>query len=121
MNRTINPAILFILLLAFTTFLNGCSTTKPPPQNSGPPTLSQDELIRPYMKLGRILVTREVFGTDYSMSPDIKAWGLAAVREEAEKMGADAIMLPEISGHTTIYGIIPSTEYHATGFAIKFK
>jgi hypothetical protein len=116
-----NPPILFIILLALSALLNGCSTTRQSSHNDGLPILSQDELIRPYIKLGRIQVTREVFGTDYSMSPDIKAWGLAAVRQEAEKMGADAIMLPEVTGRSTTYGIIPSTEYHATGFAIKFK
>ncbi|HXE96954.1 MAG TPA: hypothetical protein VN642_11140 [Dongiaceae bacterium] len=113
------PILLTVLLLS--TLLNGCSTTRQSSHSDGLPILSQDELIRPYIKLGRIQVTREVFGTDYSMSPDIKAWGLAVVRQEAEKMGADAIMLPEVTGRSTTYGIIPSTEYLATGFAIKFK
>ena len=36
-------------------------------------------------------------------------------------MGADAIMLPEISGHSSKYGFMPSTEYIASGFVIKFK
>lgn len=120
--KTINKtAVLFTFLLMLSALLNGCSTTRQNSHNDGLPVLSQDELIRPYIKLGRIQVTREVFGTDYSMSPDIKAWGLAAVRQEAEKMGADAIMFPEVTGRTTTYGIVPSTEYHATGFAIKFK
>lgn len=116
-----NPAILLIILLMFSALLNGCSTTRQNSRNNDLPLLSQDELIRPYKKLGRIQVTREVVGTDYSMTPDIKAWGLAAVRQEAEKMGADAIMSLEVTGRTTTYGIIPSTEYIATGFAIKFK
>ena len=67
------------------------------------------------------MVTREVFISDYSITPDIKAWGLEAVQQEAVKMGADAVMLHEITGHTTNHGIIPSTEYVASGFAIKFK
>ena len=121
MKRANNPSILFIFLLILSTTLNCCSTTKQTSHDEGLPILSQDELIRPYTKLGRIQVTREVYGTDYSLSSDIKAWGLAAVRQEAEKMGADAIMSPEVTGRTTTYGIIPSTEYHATGFAIKFK
>ncbi len=120
MFRANNLSILFILLLAFGTILNGCSSTRSS-SNDSPPILSQDELIRPYVKLGRIVVTREVIGTDYSISPDIKAWGLSAIRLEADKMGADAIILPEVTGRTTTYGLIPSTEYLATGFAIKFK
>ncbi len=113
--------ILFIILLLLSSLLNGCSHTSQSSRDDGLPILSQDELIRPYTKLGRIQVTRETYGSDYSLSPGIKAWGLAAVRQEAEKMGADAIMLPEVTGRTTTYGIIPSTEYRATGFAIKFK
>lgn len=73
MKRVNNPAILFIFLLSFSTLMGCCSTTKQTSQNDDLPVLSQDELIRPYIKLGRIQVTREVFGTDYSMSPDIKA------------------------------------------------
>ena len=121
MNKATNPFILHIFLMLLTTSLACCSMIKQTSHNDGLPILSQDELIRPYIKLGRIQVTRETYGTDYSLSPDIKAWGLAAVRQEAEKMGADAIMLPEVTGHTTTNGIIPSTEYRATGFAIKFK
>lgn len=120
--RNVNkPPVLFILLLMFSTLLNSCSTTSQNSRNDTLPILSQDELIRPYIKLGRIQVIRETYGSDYSLSPDIKAWGLAALRQEADKMGADAITLPEVTGRTTTYGIIPSTEYLATGFAIKFK
>jgi hypothetical protein len=48
-----------------------------------------------------IQVTREVFGSDYPLSLDIKASELAALRQEAEKLRVDAIMLPEVTGHTT--------------------
>jgi hypothetical protein len=111
---------LFLLIFCFLLALQGCST-KAAVRNDQPPILSQDELIRPYSKIGRIQVTREVYGMDYSLSPDIKAWGYAAIRHEAEKMGADAVMLPEVTGRTTTTGLIPATEYRATGFAIKFK
>jgi hypothetical protein len=121
MEKVIRPAILLVISMLFATLPTSCSTTKQASHNDWLPILSQDELIRPYTKLGRIQVTRETFLTDYLLSPDIKAWGLAAVRQEAEKMGADAIMLPEVTGRTTTYGIFPSTEYHATATAIKFK
>ena len=116
-----NPARLFVFLLLSATLLSSCSLIGTTGNSDGLPILSQDELIRPYIKLGRIQVTRETYGSDYLLPPDIKAWGIAAVRREAEKMGADAIILPEVTGRTTTYGIIPSTEYRATGFAIKFK
>jgi hypothetical protein len=121
MKMTNNLSILFIFLLILSTILNSCSMMDHTYRNDSLPILSQDELIRPYTKLGRIQVTRETYGSDYTLSPEIKAWGIDAVRHEAEKMGADAIMLPEVTGHRTTYGIIPSTEYIATGFAIKFK
>ena len=116
-----NLPISFVVLLLLFTFMHGCGYTTNSLRNDGLPILSQDELIRPYTKLGRIQVTREIYGPDNTLSSDIKAWGLAALRQEAEKMGADAIMLPEVTGHSTTHGIIPSTEYRATGFAIKFK
>ena len=121
MKRNYNLAIFFMFFLLFLTLLSSCSTARYSSHNDELPILSQDELIRPYVKLGRIQVTREVYGTDYALTPDIRAWGLAALRFEAEKLGADAVMLPEVSGRSTTSGIIPSTEYRATGFAIKFK
>ena len=102
----------------------GCSTTNPnpPPPRELPPILAQDELLRPHTKLGRIQVTREIYGIlDYKLNPDILEWGYSAIRAEADKMGADAVILPEVTGATTTYIFIPSTEYRATGVAIKFK
>lgn len=125
MKTVSNLSILFVVLMLCSTMFTSCSTTKQTSNNDDLPILSQDELIRPYTILGRIQVTRESFVPkyvpDYTLSPDIKAWGLAAVRHEAEKMGADAIMLLEVTGRTNSFGIIPSTEYLATGFAIKFN
>lgn len=111
------PALIILTALC----IGGCNVLKPVSGGELPPLLSQDELIRPYIKLGRIQVTRETYGSDYTMTPDIKEWGLNAVRREAEKMGADAITLFEVNGGTTVYGVLPSTEYRATGIAIKFK
>ena len=121
MIKVTNTSILFAISLFFSLLLGSCSTTWQASRSEGIPILTQDELIRPYTKLGRIQVTREVFFADYAVTPDITAWGLAAIQQEAEKMGADAIMLPEVTGRKTTYNIFPSTEYRATGFAIKFK
>lgn len=116
-----NSPVLLIFLFAAAAMLSGCSLDRHTARADDPPILSQDELIRPYIKVGRIQVTREVYITDYSMSPDIKTWGFSAVRHEAGKLGADAVILPEITEQRTTNGILPSTEYIATGFAIKFK
>lgn len=121
MISTAKRSILFAVLCFIFPMLSSCTTTNRISHADEIPLLSQDELIRPYIKLGRIQVTREVYGSDYSLTPDIKAWGIAVVRQEAEKLGADAVMLPEVTGRTTTTGFLPSTEYRATGFAIKFK
>ena len=113
--------ILFVFMLSFSIITSSCSTIETTSRSGGLPILSQDELIRPYKKLGRIQVTRETYGSDNLLSPDLTVWGFAVLRQEAEKMGADAVILPEVTTHTTTYGIIPTTEYRATGFAIKFK
>jgi hypothetical protein len=86
-----------------------------------PPILTQDELVRPYIQLGRIQITREVFTTDALIKTDVYDWGTAALRREAAKMGADAVIFPEVSGDKTTTGLLPSTEFRATGVAIKFK
>lgn len=86
-----------------------------------PPILTLDEVIRPYVKIGRIQITREVFKTDALNNTDVYDWGTAALRREAAKMGADAIIFPEINGSYVMSVVIPSTEYRATGVAIKFK
>lgn len=116
-----NRFILLIISLMISLLLCGCFPAMHSFRSNDIPVLSQDELIRPYTKLGRIQVTREVFISDFLLNSDIKAWGLAAVRQEAEKMGADAIMLFEVTGRTTTNASVPATEYIATGFAIRFK
>jgi len=116
-----NSLVCLVLIIMTALTAAGCSALKPAYVGEMPPLLSQDEVIRPYIKLGRVQVTRETYGSDYTMTPDIKEWGSNAVRMEAGKMGADAVMFLEITGGTTVYGILPSTEYRASGVAIKFK
>lgn len=116
-----NTSLLLVFLFTVVTMLSGCSTDRHTTRADDPPILSQDELIRPYIKIGRIQVTREVYITDYSIPPDIRTWSFSAVRQEAGKLGADAVILPEVTERRTTNGIFPMTEYIATGFAIKFK
>jgi hypothetical protein len=112
---------LLTALLLFSFLICGCSTTNSLHGTELPPVLAPDELTRPYTRLGRIQVTRETYGADYSLTPDIKLWGFTAVRQEAVKMNADAVVFVEVTGGTRLYGLIPSTEYRASGIAIKFK
>jgi len=119
---SIRKTVAILLLLLSALLASGCGTLRHAPPPELPPILGEDEIIRPYVKLGRIQITREVYGVaDYVLTPDIRAWGFQVVREEAAKMGADAVISPEVTGRTTTYLVLPSTEYRATGVAIKFK
>jgi len=116
--------LILMSLLLLTLFIGGCAllTGNIPAGRDLPPILAQDELIRPYTTIGRIQVTREVYGiVDPLMTPEMREWGHAAIRAEAAKMGADAVILPEVTGRSITYLVIPSTEYRATGVAIRFK
>jgi hypothetical protein len=110
--------------LVMTLLLVGCAGVDSNTRNDSsglPPILTQDEVVRPYIQLGRIQITREVFNTDVLIKADVYDWGTAALRREAAKMGADAVIFPEVSGDNTTTGLLPSTEFRATGVAIKFK
>jgi hypothetical protein len=110
---------LSVLLLLF--LLGGCASFGELTSGELPPVLAQDEVIRPYVSIGRIQVTREVYKSDLDLTPDIRNWGIMAIRREAAKLGADAVIQPEVTGHSITYIILPLTEYRATGIAIKFK
>jgi len=114
---------MFLVCLMILTLLAGsCSMISSAPPHALPPILTQDELIRPYVKIGRILITREVYGIlDTNLTPEVREWGFTAVRTEAAKMGADAVILPEVTGHSVTYLVMPTTEYSASGIAIRFK
>jgi len=111
-------ALVMMLLLA------GCAGMDSNTRNDAsglPPILAQDEIMRDYISLGRIQITREVFTTDALIKSDVYDWGTAALRREAAKMGADAVIFPEVNGTRITTGLLPSTEFRATGVAIKFK
>ncbi len=114
-----------LLLMAVLILLNGCAAV--PAFNAGtanlPPVMSLEELHQPYKKIGRIQVSRTVYGTDYALSPNLYEWGLDALRREAAKMEADAVILPEISSkelNIFLFPSFPATEYRANGVAIRF-
>jgi len=116
-----------LLLLGITLhlLLGGCSAI-PIGNTIGdpPPILSQDELLRPYVTLGRITIVREVYFTDYAMEPNLQQWGTQALQTEADKMDADAVILPEITSRAitiVMFPAFPASEYRASGVAIKFK
>ncbi len=112
--KTKNSLLLFILIIAI------CSCARW--RSNLPPILASSELNRPYIPIGKIEVSREVyFHIDYNPTPSIMQWGNEAVRKEALKMGADAVIYPTVTGKSFYFLFIPATEYRATGEAIKFR
>ncbi len=118
----IKGALLALLMLVMT----GCAAI-PTPGGTGsdlPPVLSLDAITQSYSKIGRILVTRKVYFTDYAVSPNLHEWATQTLRAEAGKLNADAVILPEITSRQldiVSFPAFPATEYRAAGVAIKFS
>lgn len=88
-----------------------------------PPVMTLDELSQPYKKIGRIQVTRTVYFSDYAPSPNLQEWAVQTLREEAGKLNADAVILPEVTSKQLdiiVFPAFPATEYRAAAFAIRF-
>ena len=120
LTRASRSAIRAVLtVLAITMLLTSCARVSFKGEGKDlPPILTQDEILRPYDKVGRIQITVDMYATEV---PNLQEWGYRTLREEASKMQADAIILPEVTSRPTTYLIVPSNEYRATGVAIRFK
>jgi hypothetical protein len=108
------PGCLILMLLC-----SGCATTKASPDL--PPLLAQDELVRPYNKMAAVRVTLERFGTAYDLKKEDYDWAYEALREEAAKIGADAVIFPEVKLEASSYLMFPTSQVDARGVAIKFR
>jgi hypothetical protein len=113
-------AFLALLLVCAVLFAAGCATTATHKQEL-PPLLAQDELLRPYQKVGTIEVRRERYGSPLDITPDDYNWAYQALREEAARIGADAVILPEVNVEEESYLFFPISEMKAKGIAIKFR
>jgi len=106
-------------------FLTACSTI-PQTMNDAtnlPPILAQDEVLKPFVKIGKIEITREVYVTDYSLEPNLQEWAHTSLRLEASKLHADALIFPEVTSrqlNILFFAAFPATEYKASAIAIKF-
>lgn len=121
----LTQAFLLLMGISLQLLLGGC-TAIPISNEIGdpPPILTQDELLHPYVSLGRITIVREVYFTDYAIEPNLQQWGRQALQTEANKMNADAVILPEITSRAitiVLFPAFPASEYRASGVAIKFK
>lgn len=110
---------LAVLLLLCAMLGGGC--TRVVYRSDAPPILTQDELLRPYQKVGKIEVRRVRWGDREDLTPADYGWAKDALRAEAAKIGADAVILPEVKVEMDTYLFFPKSEITARGTAIKFR
>jgi len=112
------------LVTASALLTTACATLTPatsPTPNSLPPILAQDEIIRPYTKIGTVEVSRQRLGHVDDLKNETDEWVQDALGAEGAKLGADAIILPEVRAEKGTYLIFPSTSIKAKGIAIRFN
>ena len=108
----------FLLLLAVCL---ACGCTRAVVRSESlPPVLAQCELMRPYDKVADLVVRRERYGAPQDVSPADYSWAYQALREEAARIGADAVIFPEVSVEVQTYMFFPSSEMKAKGVAVRF-
>lgn len=110
---------LFLLLPLCLTLSAGCATVAL--RVDAPPILGQDELLRPYQKVGTIEVHRVRHFAKEDLTPADYNWAYDALRSEAAKIGADAVILPEVKVEMDTFIVFPKSEMTARGTAIKFR
>lgn len=101
-----------------------CATLNPAPPpdpNTLPPILAQDEILRPYTKIGTVEVSRQRLGHVDDLKNEADEWAHDALGAEGAKLGADAIILPEVRAEKGTYLFFPSTSIKAKGIAIRFN
>lgn len=111
------------LLFAFTSLLivtAGCATTR---QISSlyPPIMELDELKRDYQKIAIIEFSSERFGNVAVITSEDYDRAISELRERAQSVGADAVILPEVRSESDTSLFFPSSRILAKGLAIKFR
>jgi hypothetical protein len=112
-------APLVILSLVFMS-LAGCATILPYPQPQ-PPVLAQDEVKKPYIKIGVVECSKESFGSIDALAPADYDWAYGELREAARRIGADAIITPELRVEQDTFILFPTSTIKAKGIAIRFR
>ena len=118
------PSRLIRLVAASALLTAACATLTPgtaPNPNRLPPILAQDEIIRPYTKIGTVEVSIERMGHIDDLKNEADEWAHDALATEAAKLGADAVILPDIRASKGKYFLFPSTSIKAKGIAIRFN
>lgn len=108
-----------LLLVAALLVACGCASVKVHTE-ALPPVLTLDEVLRPYHKVAVIEVHRERYGDVADLHPADYSWANVALQQEAARIGADAVIFPEVKVDTATYILYPTIEIRAKGVAIKF-
>lgn len=112
--------LLAFLLISAVYFSCGCA--KVTVHTHGlPPILAQDEVLRPYDKVADVEVRRNRYGSPDDLDPGDYSWAYDALRKEGERIGADAVILPEVTVELHRYIFFPTSHIRAKGVAIKFR
>ena len=113
-----------LLMLAgvsvMTVILSGCGTVRHQPR-ALPPIMTQEELQRPYVKLGVLEYSRERIGNVEGLTSQDYEWAYKELREGALRLEADAVILPEVRFEQSSFLLFPSGEIKAKGVAIRFR
>lgn len=86
-----------------------------------PPILAQDEIFRPYVKIGTVEVNLKRYGSIEELQREAEEWAHDALSLEASKIGADAVILPEVRIEKETYIIFPVIYVKGKGTAVKFQ
>ncbi len=83
--------------------------------------MAQDELQRPYIKLGELVCSRQRLGSVDGLTTQDYEWAYRELRTAAGRLGADAVMLPEVRVEQNTFLFLPLGEVKAKGVAIRFR
>jgi hypothetical protein len=113
--------LIAFLLAALVLFsLAGCATSRRVSELY-PPVMDQDELKRPYLKIAVIECSNSRLGNLEAITPQDYDLAQDDLRERAHRLGADAVVLPEVRVEHDTFLFFPSSLIKAKGIAIKFR
>ena len=108
-----------VVIMAMTLSVSGCAGLQA--SAALPVVIKAEDLVgRGYERIGQVQVSRERFGGDV-LSTDDFSWAGQALQEEARKIGADAILQPELTVSTQSFLLFPMAEVRGRATAIRFR
>ncbi len=108
-----------LVVLVASIMLSACAGLQQ--STTQPVVIKAEDLVgRGYERVGQVQVTRARLGAEVLTADDF-GWANGALQEEAQKMGADAILQPELFIKSESLLFIPLTEIRARATAIRFR